>query len=264
MRRRRPFEELDTMNAFRPLWGIFLLTAACSSSSDLGTNDPWPNPNGDAGPDANGDAAPNTNSDAGPDTNTDAGPTTNTDAAPDTMGDAAPDTNGDVGPSTNSDAGHDAIGDVGPDATGVGTLSGILSGAFELKSGYAHFNNDNSIDIILSDFDGACASAAANSLHRGETTVQAYGLTGTAPGVFTSTMVVKYATIGPMCAPGTRANFATSKYGRATVSKVTLSKVTATQVEGQMSATFDDGGYISGTFIVPTCASVVNEFVVCY
>ena len=55
-------------------------------------------------------------------------------------------------------------------------------------------------------------------------------------------MAVKYATIGPTCAPGTRANFGTSKYGRATVSKVTLTKVTATQVEGQMSATFDDGG----------------------
>jgi hypothetical protein len=202
------------MDAFRSLFAVFLLTAACSSTSDLGTN-----------------------AEPGP-----------PDAPPDTIADAAP----------------DAIADAGPDTNDSGTLSGILGGKFVLNSGYGHMNNDGSIDVILSDLAGACASAVANRVHAGETFLQAYGLKGTAPGVFTSSQVVKYATIDPLCPPDQRASFSAVKSGRATVSKVNLSKVTAATVEGEMSATFDDGSSVAGTFTVPTCSSVLSEVALCY
>jgi hypothetical protein len=251
------------MNVFRPIFAVLVLTAACSSTSDLGTNvGPGPGANGDAGPDANGDAGSNTNGDTGPNMNGDAASDTNGDASPNAIIDAALDTNGDAAPNTIRDAAPDT-NDAAPNPMGIGTLSGVLGGNFVPMSGYGHINDDGSIDLILSDFAGACDSAVANRLHSGETSLQAYGLTGTAPGVFASSQVVKYATVGT-CPSGQSVKFFISTYGRATMSKITLSKVTAAQIEGEMSATFDDGSHISGTFTVPTCPSVLSEFVLCY
>jgi hypothetical protein len=250
------------MDALRPLFAVFFLTAACSSTSDLGTNAQPGSP--DASPDSNADAAPNSIADSAPDTIPDTAPNSIADATPDTIADAAPDTIADARPDAIADAAPDVIVDAGPDTNGIGTLSGILGGKFVLNSGYGHMNDDGSIDVILSDFADACASAVANRAHAGETFLQAYGLRGTAPGVFASTQVVKYATEGGSCPSGQRASFAVVTYAQATVSKVTLSKVTASAVEGEMSATFNDGSHVSGTFTVPTCSSVLSEFVLCY
>jgi hypothetical protein len=152
--------------------------------------------------------------------------------------------------------------------SGGGTFSGTLGGeTFTFTSGYGHVNADGSLDLILSDVAGVCETfGVAKKAHAGETLVQAYALTGTAPGVFAASVeqTIKYASVDPSCPSGQGVEGRTNKTGRATQSEISISKLTATEVEGKLTLSFDDGSSLSGTFTVPTCASAASKSVTCY
>lgn len=136
-----------------------------------------------------------------------------------------------------------------------------------MKSGFAFKNADGTVDLVLSSLDGACDSAKGAKVHAGETLVQLFALTGTAPGAFTSANKdVKYATVAATCASGTpvSAGGAVSASGRATTSTVTISSLTASGAQGTLDLVFDDGSKASGSFDVPTCTATTFENAVCF
>src|SRR5262249_5033303 len=152
----------------------------------------------------------------------------------------------------------------GPGATG--TFSGTIGGKpFTMQSGLAHSDGAGSIDLVLSSQAGVCQSASAGKLHAGEMLVGLYGLTGTAPGTYTSANNdIKFASMQSTCASGTPVESAVDKSGRVTTSTITLQAVTSSDVQGTLDLKFDDGSAASGTFDVPTCASTLSEGYVCY
>ena len=154
------------------------------------------------------------------------------------------------------------------DSSGTGSFTGTLGGeAFVLRSGVGHVDaKDGSLDLILSDAANLCDSIAAKKFHVGETLVQAYHLTGTAPGVFTSkpgNEDIKYASVRTTCTLGQAVESNIDKKGEATKAEFTISRLTATEVEGKVTATFDDGSSVTGTFTVPICAASEAEGATC-
>lgn len=129
--------------------------------------------------------------------------------------------------------------------------------------GHFHTTSQGAIEIIVSSMPATCDSAKQQKFTAGEAIVQVYGLMGSAPGDLTSGEV-KYATIKQNCASGApiegNVERASSVKGTTTV-KVTAKS--ATQLEGSMDLTFEDGSFLKGTFKVPSCANEMPEGATC-
>ena len=147
---------------------------------------------------------------------------------------------------------------------GSAQLSAMLGGeTFTFRSGLGHVGTDGSIDVILSDAGGVCDAVTQQRFRAGETLLQIYHLVGTAPGPFT-TNEIKYASVAATCPSGQPVKGALiATKGRVTMSNVMLSSVTSTVIEGQLTAIFDDGSAVKGTFSVPICATSQAENAAC-
>ncbi len=168
---------------------------------------------------------------------------------------------------TGCSGGSGGTSGVGSTAGGNGgnaQLSAMLGGeTITVRSGLGRVGTDGSIDVILSDATGVCEAVTRHRFRAGETLLQIYHLVGTAPGPFT-TNEIKYATVAATCPTGQPVEGALiAKKGRATFSNVMLSSVTSTVIEGQLTATFDDGSAVKGTFSVPICNAPDSETAAC-
>jgi hypothetical protein len=172
--------------------------------------------------------------------------------------------------STGSSSSSGSTSSGGSSGSSGGTLTGTIGGAsFTIKSGFGHMNpadgGQTSIDLVFSNVDAVCDSVTQGKLHAGEVIIQLYGMTGTAPGTFTSANGdVKYASVSATCASGQRAEQNIAKAGSVKTSTITISKLTSTDVEGNAELSFDDGSTLSGSFQVPICSATTPETSVCY
>lgn len=149
---------------------------------------------------------------------------------------------------------------------GGGTASGTVGGkSFAIASGIGHVGKDGALDLILSDAPGLCDAIQAQKFAAGTTIVQAYNLTGKAPGEFKSSDAdVKYATVSATCPSGQpigEQNVA--KAGRAKTATINVTSLGDATVEGSIDVTFDDGSSVSGSFSVPTCPQSEAEKATC-
>lgn len=148
---------------------------------------------------------------------------------------------------------------------GGGTVTGTVGGkSFTIASGLGHVTKDGTLDVILSDQPGLCDAVQAQKFPAGLTIVQAYRLSGKAPGSFTPGEHVKYATVSASCPSGQpiEEKFV-EKASDSTDAKITISTLTDTVVEGRIEATFADGSSVSGSFSVPICAQSEAEKATC-
>jgi hypothetical protein len=149
--------------------------------------------------------------------------------------------------------------------SGTGSLTGTVGGkAFTFQSGLAYVDKQGAVDILVSDGAGLCSSVTSQKFHAGETLVQVYNLKGKVPGAFTSDGDVKYASVNGSCASGQSVEGSVSAKGRVTKSDFSITKMTATEVEGTLNITFDEGSTISGSFSLPICSTSEAEKATCY
>ena len=94
-------------------------------------------------------------------------------------------------------SGGSAVGQSGGD--GTAQISGTLGGeSFAFRSGICRVHADGSVDVLLSDAGQLCDAITRQKFRPGETLLQMYHLTGTAPGKFT-TDEIKYASVSSSC-----------------------------------------------------------------
>jgi len=149
----------------------------------------------------------------------------------------------------------------GGGGSGTATLG---NKSFVVASGIARVAKSGTVSIVLSDKPALCNSMTTQTFHRGETLLQAYSLSGTAPGTFTSSLdPVKYARISDSCPSGSPINDHVVAHGRTKTSKIMISELGSDRVRGTFEASFEDGSSASLSFDVPTCADTDAEKAMC-